>query len=99
MGKVKNAFATQMVPSSELHFNNAAKEPTSADIQVSKACCLYPWMNIFQEEGWAIPKQVSFQYFCTFFTPFFFQALLNPCYLKNVLIYGFFSMLLLKSSG
>ena len=74
MGKVKNAFATKMVPSSELHFNNAAKEPTSADIQVNKACCLYPWMNIFQEKGWAIPKQVSFWYFCTFFTPFFFQA-------------------------
>lgn len=66
MDKVKNAFAARMVSSSELHFTNSAKEPTSAEIQMNEACRLYSLMNTFQEKGWAIPKQVSFRYFCIF---------------------------------
>ena len=56
MDKVKNAFAAWMVSSSELHFTNTAKEPTSAGIQINEACCLYRWINMFQEKEWAIPK-------------------------------------------
>ena len=32
MYKVKNAFTAWMISPSELHFTNAVKEPTSADI-------------------------------------------------------------------
>ena len=66
----------------QLHFTNATKEPTSAYIQMNEACCLYPLMNIFQEKGWAIPKQVLFQYFCIFFTSFFFISCLCNKHLK-----------------
>ena len=38
MYKVKNAFTARMVSPSELHFTNAAKEPTSADIP---AVCIF----------------------------------------------------------
>ena len=38
MYKVKNAFTARMVLPSELHFTNAAKEPTSADIP---AVCIF----------------------------------------------------------
>ena len=50
MDTVKNAFAAWIVASPELHFANVAKKPTSVGIQINEACCLYPWMNIFQGE-------------------------------------------------
>ena len=75
MNKVKNAFAARMASSSEIHFTNAAKGLTPANIQMNEACCLYPLMNIFQEKRWAIPKRVPFWYFCIFFTSFFQASL------------------------
>ena len=81
MDEVKNAFAARMVSSSKLHFTNSAKEPTSAEIQINEACGLYSLMNTFQEKGWAIPKQVSFWYFCIFLH--LFRLLCNK-HLKTV---------------
>ena len=42
MDKVKNAFASQIVWSPELHFANVAKEPTSPGIRINEGSCLCP---------------------------------------------------------
>ena len=83
MDKIKYAFPAQMVSLLELHFINVAKGPTSADIQINDACCLYRLMNLFQEKGWAISKRVSFQYFYTFFSSLF-QASLQQAFMKGL---------------
>ena len=35
---------------------------------MNNAFRLYPWMNVYQNKGWAISKRVSFHYFYTHFS-------------------------------